>query len=121
MYLAEISVLGKVETSQINIASLVPMNCPAEVGWHMRGLTNNGGSMEELKEAFRIAKRVCEACQVVLKKELPRVEDVVGKERLIRGTGELILTEFGLVFDILPSKLAVPSAIYTMGSPRNVL
>jgi alkylhydroperoxidase/carboxymuconolactone decarboxylase family protein YurZ len=87
MYQAEISVLGKVETSQINIASLVPMDCPSEVGWHMRGLINNGGSMEELKEAFEIAKRVFEVCQVVLKKDLPRVEDVVGKERLISRDG----------------------------------
>ena len=87
MYQAEVSVLGKVETSQINIASLVPMDCPSEVGWHMRGLIYNEGSMEELNEAFEIAKGVCEVCQVVLKKELPKVQDVIGKEKLISRHG----------------------------------
>ena len=87
MYQAEVSVIDKVGTSQINIASLVPMDCPAEVGWHMRGLINNGGSMEELEMAFEVAKRICEVCKVVLKKALPKVEDVVGKARLISRDG----------------------------------
>lgn len=87
MYQAEVSVIDEVGTSQINIASLVPMDCPAEVGWHMRGLINNGGSMEELEEVFGIAKRACEVSRVVLKKALPRIEDMVGKERLISRDG----------------------------------
>jgi len=87
MYQAEISILGKVETSQINIASLVPMDCPAEVGWHMRGLVNNGGSVRDVEEAFLIAKSVGDACRVVLKKVLPGVGDVIGKERLISREG----------------------------------
>ncbi|KAH8670334.1 hypothetical protein BGZ60DRAFT_538003 [Tricladium varicosporioides] len=87
MYQAEVSVLGKVETSMINIASLVPMDCPAEVGWHVRGLVNNGGEVREAEMAFGIAKVVVDVCKVQLRKELPRVEDVIGKERLISREG----------------------------------
>lgn len=87
MYQAEVSVLGKVETSMINIASLVPMDCPAEVGWHVRGLVNNGGDVREADMAFGIAKGTVEVCRVQLRKELPKVEDVVGKKRLISREG----------------------------------
>jgi len=87
MFQAEVSIIDRVTTSQINIASLVPMDCPAEVGWHIRGLINNGGSMERLEEAFGIAKAIVETTGVGLKKTLPRVEDVVGKERLIGREG----------------------------------
>ncbi|KAF4636424.1 hypothetical protein G7Y89_g1664 [Cudoniella acicularis] len=87
MYQAEVSILGKIETSMINIASLVPMDCPAEVGWHMRGLVNNGGSVGEVETAFGIARGVVDVCRVGLKKKLPKIEDVVGKERLISREG----------------------------------
>lgn len=84
LYQSEVSVIDAITTSQINIASLVPMDVATEVGWHMRGLINNGGSMEQLDEAFSIARDVTKICGVVLRKPLPAVEDVVGKERLIR-------------------------------------
>lgn len=84
LYQSDVSILDAVTTSQINIASLVPMDVAAEVGWHMRGLINNGGSVEQMDEAFSIAKEVTKICGVVLRKPLPVIQDVVNKERLIQ-------------------------------------
>jgi len=86
-YQAEVSIIGPVETSMINIATLVAMDCPKEVGWHMRGLINNGGTLQEAGMVFEIAKKVVDIAQVVLKGALPAVDDVVGKERLISRAG----------------------------------
>ena len=84
LYQSDVSVLDAITTSQINIASLVPMDVASEVGWHMRGLINNGGSTEQLDEAFSIAKEITDICGVVLRKTLPVLQDILGKERLIR-------------------------------------
>ena len=83
-YQAETSILGAITTSQLNIATLIPMDVTAEVAWHMRGLIHNGGTEEHLKMAQEIALTVCSICEVHLKNEMPKAESVIHEERLIR-------------------------------------
>lgn len=81
-YQSDTSVLGAVTTSQLNIATLVPMDVTAEVAWHMRGVIRNDGTREDLDYAFETAMAVCEVCDVRLKNTMPRPEDVINEERL---------------------------------------
>ncbi|KAH8176645.1 hypothetical protein LIA77_05063 [Sarocladium implicatum] len=83
-YQAETSILDAVTTSQLNIATLIPMDVTAEVAWHTRGLIRNGGTEEQLNAAQDIALTVCAICEVQLKNEMPRAESVIHEERLIR-------------------------------------
>ncbi|CAM1505009.1 Fc.00g106460.m01.CDS01 [Cosmosporella sp. VM-42] len=82
-YQSDTSILDSITTSQLNIASLVPMDVTAEVAWHMRGTIRNGGTEEQLTEVYDIAMRVCEICEVLLKNEMPKAQDVINEERLI--------------------------------------
>lgn len=81
-YQSDTSVLDAVATSQINIATLVPMDVPTEVAWHMRGVMRNNGKRAHLDYAFETAMAVCEICEVQLKNTMPRPDDVINKERL---------------------------------------
>ncbi|ERS95801.1 uncharacterized protein SPSK_04531 [Sporothrix schenckii 1099-18] len=81
-YQSDTTVLGAVATSQLNIATLVPMDVTAEVAWHMRGVIRNGGTRDDLDYAFATAMAACEICDVRLKNTMPRPEDVVNEERL---------------------------------------
>lgn len=81
-YQSEVSIVDAVTTSQLNIATLIPMDVPGEVGWHMRGLMRNGGSEEQLEFALKVTMEVVAICEVRLKNEMPRAEDVVNEERL---------------------------------------
>lgn len=83
-YQSDTSILDAVTTSLLNVATLVPMDVAEEVGWHMRGTIRNGGSEAQLKTARDITMTVCEICQVGLKNEMPKAEDVIHEERLIR-------------------------------------
>lgn len=83
-YQADTSILDAVTTSQLNIATLIPMDVTAEVAWHMRGLIRNGGTEEHLHAAREIALTVCAICEVSLKNEMPQAEHVIHEERLIR-------------------------------------
>ncbi|KAF4460123.1 fungal [Fusarium albosuccineum] len=82
-YQSDTSILDAITTSQLNIATLVPMDVTAEVAWHMRGTIRNGGTEEQLNAAYEIALEICDICQVQLKNEMPKAEDVVNEERLI--------------------------------------
>lgn len=82
-YQSDTSILDAITTSQLNIATLVPMDVTAEVAWHMRGTIRNGGTEEQLKAAYDIAIDVCRICDVQLKNEMPKAEDVINEERLI--------------------------------------
>lgn len=83
-YQSDTSILDAITTSLLNVATLVPMDVPAEVGWHMRGTIRNGGSQEQLKTAWDITMAICGICEVELKNQMPRAEDVINEERLIR-------------------------------------
>jgi hypothetical protein len=82
-YQSDTSILDAITTSQLNIATLVPMDVSAEVAWHMRGLIRNGGTEEQLKAAYDMALDVCNICEVQLKAEMPVAQDVINEERLI--------------------------------------
>jgi hypothetical protein len=81
-YQSDVSILDAISTSQLNIASLVPMDVAAEVAWHMRGTIRNGGTREQLEAAYSIALETCRVCEVVIKNEMPKPEDVINAERL---------------------------------------
>ncbi|CAK7207429.1 hypothetical protein SEUCBS139899_010239 [Sporothrix eucalyptigena] len=81
-YQSDTSVLDAITTSQLNIATLVPMDVTAEVAWHMRGVIRNNGTRAHLDYAFATAMTVCEICDVRLKNTMPRPEDVINEERL---------------------------------------
>jgi hypothetical protein len=73
MYMSEFTVLGPVETSQIVLGALLPLDVPTQVSWHMRGLIRNGGSEDQLKYARDIALRICEGIGVDLKSGVPPI------------------------------------------------
>jgi alkylhydroperoxidase/carboxymuconolactone decarboxylase family protein YurZ len=81
-YQSDVSIIDAITTSQLNIATLVPMDVMAEVAWHMRGLIRNGGSEEQLRAALAVAIRVCEICDVRLKNTIPNAEEVINEEWL---------------------------------------
>lgn len=82
-YVAELSVLGKVETSQCLIAGLLPMDAPIEVSWHWRGLMKVGGSLEQVKTTTELAKTICEISDVRLKNKLFDVDEAVRDQGLV--------------------------------------
>lgn len=82
-YQSDTSILDAITTSQLNIATLIPMDVTAEVAWHMRGTIRNGGTEDQLHVARDIALTVCGICEVELKNEMPKAEDVIHEERLI--------------------------------------
>jgi hypothetical protein len=81
-YQSDISIIGAITTSQLNIATLIPMDVTAEVAWHMRGLMRNGGTSEQLTFASDIAAEACKICEVQLKNRMPLPEEVINEERL---------------------------------------
>jgi hypothetical protein len=81
-YQSDVSILGAITTSQLNIATLIPMDVTAEVAWHMRGLMRNGGTSEQLQFASDIAAEACRLCDVQLKNRMPLPEEVINEERL---------------------------------------
>ncbi|PGH17416.1 hypothetical protein AJ80_04786 [Polytolypa hystricis UAMH7299] len=82
-YQSDTTILDAITTSQLNIATLIPMDVTAEVAWHMRGTIRNGGTEDQLKAAYDIALEVCDICEVHLKNEMPEAQDVINEERLI--------------------------------------
>ncbi|KAF2114573.1 hypothetical protein BDV96DRAFT_101408 [Lophiotrema nucula] len=82
-YQSDVSVIDAITTSQLNIATLIPMDVAPEVAWHMRGLVRNGGTLEQLQFASDIATEVCRITNVELKNRMPLPEEVINEERLI--------------------------------------
>ena len=82
LYQSDVRILGAIETSQINIASLVCMDVPNEVAWHMRGLVRNGGTEQQMDFALTVALNVCRIENVRLKNTMPIAKDVINQERL---------------------------------------
>ncbi|KAJ5887948.1 hypothetical protein N7495_007989 [Penicillium taxi] len=70
-YLSETSILNPIETSQITIAALLPLDVAKQVKWHMRGLIRNEGTELQAKYALDITKIICEAEDVRLKGGVP--------------------------------------------------
>jgi hypothetical protein len=81
-YQSDVSVIDSITTSQLNIATLVPMDVTSEAGWHMRGLMRNGGTEEQLKFAFDTTMEIVQICEVHLRNTMPVAEEVINKERL---------------------------------------
>jgi alkylhydroperoxidase/carboxymuconolactone decarboxylase family protein YurZ len=81
-YQSDTSVIDAITTSQLNIATLVPMDVTAEVAWHMRGLIRNGGSEEQLRFAMEVTLAICEIADVRLKNQMPDPKVVIHEERL---------------------------------------
>lgn len=80
---SELAVLDGVTTSQINLASLLPIQCMTEVKWHMRGILSNGGTVDDMEEALGIAREICRITGVELKAPMPTVEEAMGKKDIM--------------------------------------
>ena len=79
-YQGDVSVLDPVTTSQVNLASLLPIECYKEVAFHMRGLMNNDGTMGQLNTALQISETICNLTGVELKEKkdkMPVPEEVI--------------------------------------------
>lgn len=81
MYMSETKVLSPVATSMTTIASLLPMDVPTQVKWHMRGLLRNGGSKVEILTALGLAKGAIDVSVQILRGGIPEVEEILA-ERL---------------------------------------
>lgn len=77
LYLSETKILSSIETSMTTIASLLPMDVPQQVRWHMRGLLRNNGSEAQILEALKVAKGAADVAGVVLKHAVPEVGEVM--------------------------------------------
>jgi hypothetical protein len=78
MYMSEFAVLNPVETSQVTLGSLLPLDLPRQVTWHMRGLIRNGGTMDQLKYALDITSEICRELKVDLLAEIPPLSAATG-------------------------------------------
>lgn len=83
MYQSERSVLSDLDTSRISLASLVTMDVPKQLSWHMRGFVNLGGTREELEKTLAIAKTIVDITGVSLKHEMPDVGETVTAAKLV--------------------------------------
>lgn len=63
------------------IGSLLPMDVPTQVKWHMRGLLRNGGTEGQIVAALTLAKDAIDISGLVLKGGVPEVQEVM-TERL---------------------------------------
>jgi hypothetical protein len=77
MYMSETRILSPIETSMTTISSLLPMDVPIQVKWHMRGLLRNNGSEQQILEALSVAKGAIDVSGVVLKGGIPEVSDII--------------------------------------------
>lgn len=74
--------IDAITTSQLNIATLVPMDVTSEVAWHMRGLIRNGGTEQQLKFALDTTMEICKITDVRLSNQMPDPDRVIHEERL---------------------------------------
>ncbi|GAB7356843.1 hypothetical protein MBLNU459_g7717t1 [Dothideomycetes sp. NU459] len=82
-YMSENAILSPIETSQVTLASLLPLDVPTQVKWHMRGLIRNGGTEEQVRYALEIAKDVVDAAEVSLKHDVPDMS-VINDDNLFK-------------------------------------
>ena len=75
MFLAEMSILGPVETSQCVLGALIPQDLPTQVRWHMRGFVRNGGNQKQMQYTIDIVNKICKELDITLKTPLPSVSE----------------------------------------------
>ncbi|CAK7221533.1 hypothetical protein SBRCBS47491_004557 [Sporothrix bragantina] len=83
MYQSERSVLADVDTSRISLASLVTMDVPKQLSWHMRGFMNLGGTREELVNTLTIATTIVDLVGVKLQNTLPDIDETINCAKLV--------------------------------------
>lgn len=83
MYQSERAVLTELDTSRISLASLVTMDVPKQLGWHMRGFMKLGGTRQELTKTLEIAKTIVDITGVSLQHSLPDIEETINAAKLV--------------------------------------
>lgn len=83
LYQSERAVLSELDTSRVSLASLVTMDVPKQLSWHMRGFMNLGGTREELDNTLAIAKTIVDITGVRLKNKMPDVDETVVAAKLV--------------------------------------
>lgn len=74
--MSENTFLSPVETSQVTLGSLLPLDVQTQVKWHIWGLIRNGGSVEQVQYALQIVGEVVDAAEVRLKHGIPHINVV---------------------------------------------
>ena len=67
------TILGRRETSFIFITSLIAMDTPTQLKWHLESARRAGASVEDVRAVREIAIRIAGACGVKWRNELPAV------------------------------------------------
>lgn len=83
MYMSETKVLSPIETSMTTIPSLLAMDVPTQVKWHMRGLLRNNGSDTQIREALELSAGASDVSGVKLLNGVPEISQVLA-ERLFQ-------------------------------------
>jgi hypothetical protein len=73
LIISEFAILSPVETSQVVLGSLIPMDVPTQVAWHMRGCLRNGGSEEDVEYAKDITLTICGTLGWTLYNDIPTI------------------------------------------------
>lgn len=56
------------------IASLIPLDVPRQIEWHLNNAIKNGASMQEVENVREIAIKVAEFCGVAWRNPVPNVK-----------------------------------------------
>ncbi|CAK7207009.1 hypothetical protein SEUCBS139899_009817 [Sporothrix eucalyptigena] len=83
LYQSERSVLADIDTSRISLASLVTMDVPKQLSWHIRGFMNLGGTREELIKTLDIAKTIVDIVGVNLQNPIPDIDETIKSLKLV--------------------------------------
>lgn len=83
MYQSERSVLAELDTSRISLASLVTMDVPKQLSWHMRGFIKLGGTREELSKTLEIANTIVNITGVKLQNTMPDIDETINAVKLV--------------------------------------
>ncbi|KAL0565327.1 hypothetical protein V5O48_016695 [Marasmius crinis-equi] len=67
-------ILTSIETSYTVVATLIAIDTPKQIGWHLQGASRLGAKVEELKAVRQIAMEVAELCGVKWKEGVPEVQ-----------------------------------------------
>ncbi|KAJ8489371.1 hypothetical protein ONZ45_g13617 [Pleurotus djamor] len=71
--LGQYSVISPIETSYAMIASIIPLDTPRQVNWHLAGARRQGASLEEVKAVRPIAIEAAAFSGVIWREGVPVV------------------------------------------------
>lgn len=64
-----------IETSYTLITSLIAVDVPRQIGWHLAGARRIGATLEEVRAVRKMAMEVATRAGVQWREEVPDIED----------------------------------------------